>query len=426
MQLKVSCVVEGKPAANPAQIDFRYTFVANNYLVIPVIFVSPSQLLSFRYYIANDTGKDMAYGLIHIVLADYKLKEGFFVNGYMPASGDVKPTDIDVELPAPDERTPPATIKARYVIREVPKTLTSQDPQIDSSQFSFSFDTLTLKKSPIGLIIVDEYEVRIEGNVKKYVSTGKRLVVRYGVQVLEDGSSLTRGGPYVRRSGTHVIALEGTFAPFVSNVAGALTTLANGISSAIPQLNSIFDAQILETHVSTAVNSKGERIAKVTFIVKEQSPIAPLVVIIGAVGGLAAVAGIMFAIGYVQKVGVEEKEVEGLVRIIELLDRRLQEQQKTLELILQNPALTPEQKAALMDAIARYYQNAATGLEPLTTFLPGFAPQLPFGLPKIDWNSVLFWGGVIAAVAVGGYLIYTIVQEERARRGFRRMLGALV
>jgi aspartate 1-decarboxylase len=418
MQLKVSCVVEGKPATNPAQIDFRYTFVANNYLVVPVIFASPSQLLSFRYFIANDTGKDMAYGLIHIILADYKLKEGFFVNGFMPV--DVKPTDIDVELPAPDEKTPPATIKARYVIREVPKTLTSQDPQTDSSQFSFSLDTPALKKSPVGLIIVDEYEVVIEGNVKKYVSTGKRLVIRYGIQVLENGSSLTRGGPYVRSAGTHVIALEGTFAPFVGNVTGALTTVANGISAAIPQLNRTFDAQILETHTATAVNSKGERIAKVTFVVKEQSPIAPLVVIIGAVAGLAAAAGIIFAIGYVQKTSAEIKEVQTREVFVTEMARQLGDRQKTAEMIVTNPTLTTEQKTQMLDALSRYYSALTTDVERTTTFLNGFT------MTKFDWQGTLFWGVVIAAVAAGGYIIYTIVQEERVKRGFRRMLGALV
>jgi aspartate 1-decarboxylase len=420
MQLKVSCVVEGKPAANPAQIDFRYTFVANNVIVVPVIFASPSQLLSFRYFIANDTGKDMAYGLIHIVLADYKLKEGFFVNGFMPVPDDVKPTDIDVELPPPDEKTPPATIKARHAIREVPKTSTSSDPQSDSSQFSFSLDTPALKKSPIGLIIVDEYEVVIEGNVKKYRGTGKRLVIRYGIQVLENGSSLTRGGPYVRRSGTHVIALEGTFAPFVGNVTGALTTVANGISAAIPQLNRTFDAQILETHTATAVNSKGERIAKVTFIVKEQSPIAPLVVIIGAVAGLAAVAGIIFAIGYVQKTSAEIKEVQTREVFITEMARQLGDRQKTAEMIATNPNLTTEQKTQMLDSLSRYYNALTTDAERTTTFLNGFA------MPKIDWQNALFWGVVIAAVAAGGYIVYTIAQEERERRGFRRMLGAFV
>jgi aspartate 1-decarboxylase len=420
MQLKVSCVVEGRPATNPAQIDFRYTFVANNNLVVPVIFASPSQILSFRYFIANDTGKDMAYGLIHIILADYKLKEGFFVNGYMPASGDVKPIDIDVELPTPDEKTPPATIKARYSIREVPKTSTSSNPGTDSSQFSFSLDTPALKKSPIGLIIVDEYEVVIEGNVKKYVSTGKRLVIRYGIQVLEDGSSLTKGGPYVRSAGTHVIALEGTFAPFVGNVTGALTTVANGISAAIPQLNRTFDAQIVETHTATAVNSKGERIAKVTFVVKEQSPIAPLVVIIGAVAGLAAVAGIIFAIGYVQKTSAEIKEVQTREVFVTEMARQLGDRQKTAEMIVTNPTLTTEQKTQLLDALSRYYNSLTTDVERTTTFLSGFT------MPKFDWQGALFWGGVIVAIVGGGYIIYTIVREERAKTGFRRMLGALV
>jgi len=424
MQLELSCVVNARPAPNPQTEDFRYVFVANNRLVRGTIFASPQQLLRFNYFLVNTSGKDMLASIVHIIVADPEFKTGFTVDGYIPTMKDSRA--IDITLPSG------RTLSVVPKMIEVPRTATKDNPQTTSSSLSFSLDTPEFKKNAIGMIIMDEYEKVIEGNRVLARSTGRRLVITYAIELVEDGSKITKGGPYVNNVGTHTVVVEGRFTSWaLANVANALTGLANAIQKNLPMLNNVMDAEIKEVHLVTAKNTKGEKVAKAVFIVNEKSPIGAIGVILSVLGGLALIFGIVFTIGQIRQVGIQEKSVELTEKYLAWINTQTEEKNNMINKILENPNLTSDQKRELIDSVSRSFDEMMKNVGASTTLLPStqetsWLPGLP-GLPSLPGlpggeklSDILMWGGVIA-IAIAGIagFVYFAEREEMRRRLLR-------
>lgn len=196
---------------------------------------------------------------------------------------------------------------------------------------------------------------------------------------------LRLGGPHIPTLDiTHVSVVEGFFAPFVSNVYGALSSLLNklGAQDVVNTLSRQFDANITGYVAVTSMNGRGERIPKLLVLFKEASPIAPIAVIIAVIAGLALAIGLIFAVGYLI-------QVQSTASIAQPVAASIKEKDEIVNKVLQDPNLTPEQKTELVTAIGDYYTKLADAVDKTTTAVRKTEPLPPIGGGGLDLGGIL-------------------------------------
>ncbi|MEM2698527.1 MAG: hypothetical protein QXF17_04320 [Ignisphaera sp.] len=194
------------------------------------------------------------------------------------------------------------------------------------------------------------------------------------------------GGPYLPTNSlaTHISIVEGPAAPWITNIYGALSTLLNNLSTnnILNWLTSQFDAQILGFIAVTSRNGNGERLAKLLVFLKETSPIAPIAVIIAALAGLALVVGLIFAVGYLV-------QVQSIASIAQPIAASIRSKDEMVNQVLNDPNLTADQKASLINAITNYDQKLKELVDSTTTLVRSTEPLPPIQGPALNLAPLL-------------------------------------
>lgn len=173
-------------------------------------------------------------------------------------------------------------------------------------------------------------------------------LVSFAVISVAPDDPLAIGGPYVPTNNldiTHVAVVEGIFAPFVQQPYQALRELANrlGMQDVLNQLAQRFDAQILGIILATTRNGYGNRNAKAIILLKEASPIAPILIIITVLAALAITLGIIYFAGQlIQNIAN--------LNITKTIESAVDNCNNVMNRIMNDPNLTPEQKQQMMQA----------------------------------------------------------------------------
>lgn len=401
------------------QVTYRHTdgtslgtraFIANNSIVIPVLVSSPDLLMRFTYTFRNDNAQDVRVRMAHILVFDPSYRESLVVKGLVldPGSPDyTTPTNIRWRW-GEGGGSGDGGSKGEVVVQPTVHEIRANQTSSTDSTLSFSLDG-RLRKDATGVIIVDEWIVDRAQNIERLV---KRYIFEHQIMITDKITNIGDTGIGAGAlNATHIITLEGSPIGDITQVLQRLTSLF-GQSTVIASLVRSMDAgeiiQVVNIPVTTA---DGKRRVKSVFVVREGSPIAPIGLIIVAVAGLAAIAGIIYAIGHVMQIRKEEKELEAQVRLAEtrtqIMERTVGDATSLARNITENPNLTLQEKQALLDALSSYMSALTTDVERSTSLLPSY-------LGRMDFLQLLLFTGI--GLVGAGMFTYIIGEVLKTRR----------
>lgn len=391
----------------------RHTFIANNFFVTFASFVSRNTTISFKYIIKNtNTNRSINVRIAHVVVADPEWRSeinGVVVTGNIPTDSK-RVTDIELTI-KPD--------RPKIIIRPVvEQNIRPNEERERSSTLAFGL-TGELAKDAVCFLIIDEWIIDTVNGVEKLA---KRYLFEHYLMLVDDDSPSKYDYLAVRAASnsggggvpTHVILLEGDASNAVGGITNALLNLQNAITANIPQLNRVFGASIQDVKSAKITTADGKVKAKTAFLVREGSPIAPLTLIILAIGGLAAIAGILFAIGSIMKVIKEEKQLEAEVQLAEnrtkIAERTVASTSELADSIINNPNLNTTEKQKLLDTLARYTSSITQNIERSTSLLPPYLAEVEFN----QLTLILLVVGAIVGGGIGAYVFGEIMKTRRA------------
>lgn len=389
-----------------------HVFIANNYMVRFASFVSKMTSISFKYFIKNlnSDNKNVNVRIAHVVVTDpeWKSLSGVVVTGHIiPVNEQRRVTDIELTI-KPDQ--------PKLIIRPVVEfNIKPGEERERSSTLVFGL-TGALAKDATCFLIIDEWVIDPARNVEKLV---KRYLFEHQLILVDNDSPSKYAAlePATVAAGggvpTHIIILEGDASHAVGGVTNALMRLQNTIVSNIPQLNNVFGAAIQDVKSAKVTTADGKVKAKTAFLVREGSPIAPLTIIILAVLGLAAIAGILFAIGTVLRVMKEEKQLDIETQLAEtrtqIAERTVASTSELANSIVNNPSLSTEEKQKLLDALSKYTSSLTQNIERSTSLLP---PYL-LGLEMDKLTLILLVSGLLIGGGIGAYVFGEFMKTRR-------------
>ena len=392
-------------------------FIAQNDIAIPALVSSPNLLIRFAYLISPDptliSKYTIRYRIAHILTFDPEFKESLVVKGLVLDSTSTdynKPTNIRFDWSTNGtigfSNTPKVVIQPSVV--EVPKGSTQS--ATTESTLSFSLDGNKRRKDAIGIIIVDEWIVDVTQGVERL---NKRYVFEHAILITDNVNTIADTGVGAGVTGaTHIVVTEGTLTPILGDITTALQRVSTIFSNAIPTLNKMLDANILAITSMPVTTADSSKRIKTVFIVKESSPIAPLAAILIGIAGLAAITGIIYAIGNIMQIKKEEKELEAQVRLaesrVQLSERAIASTSQIADSIINNPNLSVSEKQALLDSLNKYSQSLISNIERSTSLLPSYLAG------GIDINMIVLVGGIIGGLAIFAYIFGEIQKTRRA------------